>query len=360
MKTETESVRLGLIGCGVIGRKHLEAARELSDARFVGIADLDRTLLDEVATTFAIDRTTTRADDLIEAPDIDGIVVALPTGVRTAIARRVLESGKHLLVEKPVAMNAGEVEELISLQGDRVAACCSCRYRFIALAAVARSAFAEGKIGRLRTIRVEALSPPPANRPENPPAWRLSHRLNGGGILVNWGSYDLDFLLGILDWAFTPINATARTFPVPTPYADWIAPGSDAETHVIAQANSTDGVVLDYERAEFHPGPSVFSWSISGDRGTLTFSPGAKPVDLILVSADDTGALKTVSLGQEILDHDVLHAGPVTDFVRSIRTGRPPMTSLSHALTIAQITDAIYGSAANGGRQQEITRKEPK
>lgn len=354
MKSAEKPVRLGLIGCGVIGRKHLEAARELEDGGFVGIADLDENLLQEVATSFGIGRTTTRADDLIEDPDIDGIVVALPTGVRTPIARRVLENRKHVLVEKPVAMNAGEVEDLIALQGDRVAACCSCRFRFMQAAALARDAIAAGEIGRLRTIRIGALSPPPAARPDQPPLWRLSRRLNGGGILLNWGSYDLDFMLGVLNWGFTPLTATARTFSVPAPYADWVAPGSDAETHVIAQVHGEDGIVLDYERAEFHPGKPVFNWSFSGDRGTLSLNPGNDPVELTLVTTDTDGALQTTSINQEVLDHDKMHAGPVTDFTRAIRTGCPPMTPLDRALTIARITDAIYASAASGGRQQRI------
>jgi UDP-N-acetyl-2-amino-2-deoxyglucuronate dehydrogenase len=353
MNPSDKPLRLGLIGCGVIGRKHLEAARALEGAGIVGIADLDRKRLEEVA-SFGIPLATTRADDLIDDPEIDGIVVALPTGVRTPIARQVLSAKKHLLVEKPVAMNAGEVEDLIALQGDRVAACCSCRFRFMAAAALARDAISAGEIGRLRSIRIEALSPPPATRPDHPPPWRLSRRLNGGGILLNWGSYDLDFMLGALDWTFTPLTATARTFPVPTPYADWIAPGSDAETHVIAQVHGANGIVIDYERAEFHPGKPAFNWSFSGDRGSLTLNPGDNPVELTLVRTGDDGALQITTLNRETLDHDRLHAGPITDFARSIRTGRAPMTPLNRALTIARITDAIYASVASGGRQQRV------
>ena len=142
-------IQLGLIGCGVIGRKHLEAARRLDDARFAAVADLDETLARDAAAAFAVDRFTTRADDLIENPDIDGIVLAVPTGVRAALARRVLKEGKHLLLEKPVAMNAGEVRELLALQGDRIAACCSCRFRFIRTAPLVQEVLRSGRIGQL-------------------------------------------------------------------------------------------------------------------------------------------------------------------------------------------------------------------
>lgn len=346
--------RLGLIGCGVIGRKHLEAASRLDNVRFTAVADLNGELAREAAASHSVGHWTTRADDLIEDAAIDGIVLAVPTGVRAALARRVLAGGKHLLVEKPVAMNALEVLELLALQKDRIAACCSCRFRFMQTAPVVRETLAAGRIGRLRTIRVQALFPPPPARPAHPPAWRLIRRLNGGGILVNWGSYDLDFVLGVLDWSFRPISATARTFPVPAPWADWIAPGSDAETHVIAQVHGENGVVLDYERAEFHPGGRVFDWSFSGDQGTLTVRLGNERVEVSLVTANTDGTLCTEILGEEPLSHDTMHAGPVTDFVRAIQTGRPPMTPLDRALTAARITDAIYASADRGGREQMV------
>ncbi|MEZ5275667.1 MAG: Gfo/Idh/MocA family oxidoreductase [Opitutaceae bacterium] len=347
-------IRLGLVGCGVIGRKHLEAARALDGACVAAVADLDETLARDAAAAFAVDRFTTRADELIEDPAIDGIILAVPTGVRAALARRVLEQGKHLLLEKPVAMNAGEVRELLALQGDRIAACCSCRFRFIRTAPLVQEALRNGRIGRLRTIRVQALFPPAPTRPENPPPWRLIRRLNGGGILVNWGSYDLDFVLGVLGWSFSPETACARTFGVPAPWAGWIAPGSDAETHVIAQIHGANGTVLDYERAEFHPGRRVFDWSFSGDQGTLTVRIGDKDIEVSLVTANADGTLKTEIIGEEPVDHAAMHAGPVTDFVNSIRNGCPPMTPLNHALTAARITDSIYASAARGGLEQPV------
>jgi len=65
--------------------------------------------------------------------------------------------------------------------------------------------------------------------PQNPPPpWRLSKAMNGGGILVNWGCYDLDYLLGITGWMIEPRLALARTWGVPETFAAYAAPGSDA------------------------------------------------------------------------------------------------------------------------------------
>jgi predicted dehydrogenase len=323
----------------VIGRKHLEAATKLPNVTVAAVADLDAVCLARTSAEFGIGKKSTDAADLIRDPDIDGIVLAVPTGVRTPLALDVLGHRKHLLVEKPVAMNAGEVRTLIDAQEGKVGGCCSCRFRFLRNTAAVQSTLASDRIGKLRTVRVRALTPPPTSRPGNPPPWRLNRKLNGGGILVNWGCYDLDYILGVLGWSLQPVAITARTFRVPEPYADWIAPGSDAETHVIA-----------------HPGKHEFSWSFSGDRGTLSILFGDDEVRTSIVTADKEGALKEVSLGKEPLLHSHLHAGPVTDFARAIDTGGSPMTPLTQALTIARITDAIYASGRDGGREIPIEK----
>lgn len=344
----------------MIGRKHLETATRLPNATVTAIADLDAELLARTSAEFGIEKATTDAGNLISDSDIDGIILAVPTGVRTPIALEVLRHDKHLLVEKPVAMNAAEVLTLIDEQKGKVAGCCSCRYRFLSNTAAVQSALASGRIGRLRTVRVRALAPPPPSRPENPPHWRLNRQLNGGGILVNWGCYDLDYVLGVLGWAVRPLAVAARTFQVPEPYADWIAPGSDAETHVIAQVRCEDDIVLDYERAEFHPGKPEFSWSFSGDHGTLSILVGNDEVRATIVTVDKNGTLNDSLLVEEPLVYANLHAGPVTDFAHAIDSGNSPMTPLTQALTIARITDAIYASAERGGREISIendTRK---
>ena len=74
-------------------------------------------------------------------------------------------------------------------------------------------------MGQLRVVRCRALKGAGALPQSPPPPWRLSRAMNGGGILVNWGCYDLNYLLGITGWAIEPRLALARTWGVPEPSA---------------------------------------------------------------------------------------------------------------------------------------------
>ena len=204
-------------------------------------------------------------------------------------------------------------------------------------------------LGDLRVVRcrdVIAAGPPPANPP---PVWRLNKSLNGGGILVNWGCYDLDYLFGITGWTLRPQRVLARTWTNIPDYAAYAAPGSDAETHVAAFVECADGVALTYERGEFMSTQTDEAWQIIGTRGALRMN--MKPQQGKQVSFDRPGPHGTVSevIWQGDEDWDMQHRGPLADFVEAVRERREPATSLHRALLLQELTDAIYASAAGAG-----------
>ncbi len=167
------------------------------------------------------------------------------------MALRAFAKGKHVLTEKPVAMNADEVREMIAARGELTAGCCSSRYRFRKGAEVVTAFIANGGLGDLRVVRCRAIVAT-SKKPDTPlPAWRLIKSLNGGGILVNWGCYDLDYLLGITGWSLKPKTVFAQTWTVPPPFESHVAPSSDAETHYIATIRCEGGIILSIERGEY-------------------------------------------------------------------------------------------------------------
>jgi len=343
-------LNIAVIGCGVIAQYHLRALAKLTTARAAAVCDVRTDVAQKTATEFGVPRWTASASELFADPAIDAVILALPANLRTALALEAFKHGKHVLTEKPVAMNAAEVRAMIAAQGGRVGACCSSRYRSFASADAARDFLRTGALGALRTITCRGVNPAGAPPTNPPPAWRLRRDLNGGGIFVNWGCYDLDYLLGLLDFKLTPQSALARTWQVGSPYAAYAAPGSDAETHVTALITFAEGCVLNYERAEFSTLPPDNRWQITGERGTLTLQMlKAKTANVVLTEPDAAKGTRTRVLWEG--DEAVLtseHDGVVFDFVEAILQKRKPQTSLQDALLFARIADAIYASSATG------------
>lgn len=344
-----KQIRLGLIGCGVIGQVHLRLAPSIEGATFAAVCDVREDAARAAAERFGVPQVYSDPEALLNDPSIDAVVLALPANLRTALGLRAFACGKHVLTEKPVAMNAAEVRSLIAAQGDLVGACCSSRLRFLPSAQAIAEFIATGALGDLRVLRcrdVIAAGPPPANPP---PVWRLNKSLNGGGILVNWGCYDLDYLFGVTGWTLRPQRILARAWTNIPDYAAYAAPGSDAETHVAAFVECADGVALTYERGEFMPTQTDEVWQIIGTRGALRMN--MKPQQGKQVTFDRPGPHGTVSevIWQGDEDWDMQHRGPLADFVEAVRERREPATSLHRALLLQELTDAIYASAAGAG-----------
>jgi predicted dehydrogenase len=343
-------LNLAIIGCGVIAQFHLRALAKMTTARAAIVCDVRTEVAQKTATEFGVPRWCASADEVLADPTIDGVILALPACARTELALKAFKHGKHVLTEKPVAMNAGEVRSLIAAQGDRIGACCSSRYRSFGSARVANEFIRSGGLGTLRTITCRAINQPGPTPKNIPPVWRLRRDLNGGGIFVNWGVYDLDYLFGLLDFKLTPQFALARTWQAPAAFSAYAAPSSDAETHIAGLVTFAEGCVLNYERAEASTLPSGSIWVLGGDKASLTLQMlQAKLANLVLNEPDPASGTRSRVLWEGDESESTLqHDGVVMDFAAAIHEKRKPMTSLQDALLFARIADAFYASADSG------------
>jgi len=344
-----KTVRIGVVGCVVMGPKHLASAAKSPLAEPVAVADLIPERGRAAAEKVGVGRVWASGDQLVKDPEVDAVVLALPARDRARLALRALAAGKHVLTEKPVAMNAGQVRRMLRAQGRRVVACCSSRFRFLPHAKVAARFLARGTLGKLRLVRARHLVPC-GPKPDVPrPDWRLTRELNGGGILFNWGCYDLDYLLGLVGWKLRPRTVLAQAWPISPHLKPHIARGSNAETYYAALVRCDGGTVLSLERGEFMPAAADAAWQIVGTRGSLRMmmTPG-KGKQLV---HDDTTtargvASRTLWEGDEAFTD--VGADWVHDFAEAILRRRRPATDLKRSLVVQQISDAIIASAERG------------
>jgi len=344
-----EPVRLGVIGCGVISASHLELAARSPIAEVVAVADLIEERAAERASHYNISSRYNSDEELLADERVDAVILAMPTGDRTPVAYKALQGGKHVLLEKPVAASAAEVERMMALQGHRVVGCCSSRYTFHPCAEAAAARIRSGALGRVRAARIRAVKPAPPEPLVEPPAWRQSMAQNGGGILVNWSSYDLNYMMHILDWQLRPRAVLAGWWPVAEQMSDYVAPGSDADSHYSALMLCEDDIVLTMERGEFTSGEQDQAWEVIGTDASLYMPMGqqvgrTKEVVLSRIVRGKGLVCETVSDCAEMRPT----GNVVDDFARAILEGGRPRTDLEHALVLQKVTDAIYASAAAG------------
>lgn len=107
-------IRVGVVGLGAIGQEHVQIYRHLPGAELVAVADFDVARAQQTAEDLAI-AAFGSAEELIESGTIDAISLCTPDHLHAADAAAAIESGVHLLLEKPVATTAAEAEELVRL-----------------------------------------------------------------------------------------------------------------------------------------------------------------------------------------------------------------------------------------------------
>ena len=107
------AVRVAVVGVGYWGPNFARIMDELSDASLVAVCDSDSKRLDRLAATYPQARFTGKVDEIIAAPDIDAVVVATGSDSHYDIASRCLDAGKHVLVEKPLALSSKDAQALI-------------------------------------------------------------------------------------------------------------------------------------------------------------------------------------------------------------------------------------------------------
>ena len=93
--------------------------------------------------------------------------------------------------------------------------------------------------------------------------------LNGGGILVNWGCYDLDYMVQVMGWKLKPKEVMAHWWPVAEKMSAFVAAGSDADSHYTAFVQCEDDVVISIERGEFPSSQTDMAWQIMGADASL-------------------------------------------------------------------------------------------
>lgn len=108
-------VRVGVVGCGYWGPNLIRNIYQLDCCELAMICDADPERLNRVGRLYSGAAATTSFPDLLDSTDIDAVVIATPARTHHAMTTQALRAGKHVLVEKPLAVTSAQCQELISL-----------------------------------------------------------------------------------------------------------------------------------------------------------------------------------------------------------------------------------------------------
>ncbi len=200
-------LRIGLVGCGMIGQIHADGLKKLADEGEivpVAAADPSAEARDAVARNCPFSRFTSDPAAVISDPEVDAVMVTSPTASHRELVLAVVDAGKALLCEKPLAPTFQLVEELCDAVGTSgLPAQVGFHSRFHPLISELREAVHSGELGRPMgyTLRDDQYWPTGQVVPGHS-SWRSDRVQAGGGALLEHSIHAVD----ILCWIFGPVS----------------------------------------------------------------------------------------------------------------------------------------------------------
>src|SRR2546430_15878740 len=147
-----ERLRCAVIGTGGFGLDHLNSLLHCPRAAAVAVAETNPERLKEAADRFKISRAYADYHDLLDQPDIDALTVAVPNHLHARIAIDALQARKHVLLEKPMAMNAREAAKIVeTAKKIRRTLMVAQNFRFNRHTQVAKAIVERGDLGEVRS-----------------------------------------------------------------------------------------------------------------------------------------------------------------------------------------------------------------
>ena len=343
-----DRLRIGVIGAGFIGRVHMEKFGQMDDAAVVGCTDVSAEMATAAARTFGLDRVYADAQELIGSPDVDAVVVAVPNKHHAALTVSALQAGKHVLVEKPMALNARDAREIVAAQrSSGLTVMVAHQMRWLAQPQEVKRMVERGELGEVYNARCGMM------RRKNIPGWgswftRMDE--SGGGPLIDIGVHVLDMAMWLLGNP-RPVSVFGSTYakfgPDRRGLGSWGTPQwdgyFDVEDLASAMIKMDDGTTLTLE----------VSWAVN------TLSDNSHFVDLMGTEGGASIRGNRLVYTTHRFDRPVdVESQPASGedsrtllcrhFLHCVQSGTAPISDAVSGLVNNTILDAIYESARTG------------
>jgi UDP-N-acetyl-2-amino-2-deoxyglucuronate dehydrogenase len=325
---------IAIVGCGHIAARHARALGDVEEARLVAASDVDPERARVFADTHAIE-TVARYPDLLARDDVGAVLVAAPATVHAELGLAAVESGRHLLSEKPIDVDLGAADRLIrSAQRRGVEVSVVSQNRFHDDVRWAHDLIASGRLGRPVAAAAFSLWSRDQAYYDAAPG-RGRHDPREGGVLLNQAVHCIDLLL----WIFGP----ARRVSCQRGRLTHEMAGEDTAALAIEFANGAFGTLQ--ATTSIHP-QEPERLELRCEHGFVVLSGGR---------AVRHGFREGLEVPPPPSATESAAPDPLRpfrrqhrDFARAVLDGRPPLVTAAQAREVVAFIHAADASARDG------------
>ncbi|MBD8062854.1 Gfo/Idh/MocA family protein [Oceanitalea stevensii] len=334
--TTAERIGVGIVGLGGIGAIHARALAELGErVRLVAYSGGGP---DVVAAAGWHDAVRVAHEEVAQQDGVDVVAICSPTQTHAALALAALEAGRHVVVEKPLAVTVGEAEAVARLAEERgLLVSMVSQRRFEPEHVHVQRLLRSGELGQLRVASTEvhwhrddayyAAAP-----------WRTS-MAGGGGSLMNQGVHNVD----LLRWLCGPVESVTAQYAT-------LAHDMDAEDTTVATVRFASGALGLISTSTATPPGSPATIMLRLSTGVVELGQGSVERWEVGDVPPPAGSSREISSGAAA-PLAIGHAGHLNqwrDIVRALDDGAPPAVGARDAVETVRLLCAIYEAAETG------------
>ena len=365
-----DTVRVGVIGIGWPGQRHIEGYQKHPNARIVALSDMNVAAAEQVRAEYGVEGAAIYGDyhDLLASDQVDAVSICTPNFLHVPMAIDAIEAGKHVILEKPLSNSLAEGERLADIVAahPNQAFMIALNNRYRPDSIVLRRRIDAGDLGRIYYAKTGWL------RGANEfmlRGWFTQRERSGGGPLIDLGVHMLDLALWFMGNP-RPVSVSGSVYHE---FGDFMSErtGTDVDVEDLATAfvklDNGATIVLDVSWvSHIEEADRVYTQLFGTEGGARVdrrYGSGAgvgsgREEELSINTTAGRGATRAT-----MVEHPVyrspqasdpmfsLHEsfrGEIADFIDSILAGRQPGATITHGLDILRVLEGIYRSATSG------------
>jgi predicted dehydrogenase len=339
----SKKLRVGFVGAGGIARTHMNYLKKFDDVELVAASDVSEAALALVKEQCGISTHYSSWTEMLEKEDLDAVDVCTPNGLHYQPTIDALNAGRHVMVEKPLAMNAVEGQEMVDTArktGQNLTI--GFQWRYHAVSQMFHKAMKAGQFGKIMFMRAQAL------RRRGIPNWGVFGRkdLQGGGPMIDIGVHIMEMAHYVMG-SPKPVSASGNIYTymgnkpsdVASSWPNWDYKTYTVEDLAVGQVRFENGAVMHVESSFAGHLEDKFSFTFMGEKGGGCFDPAT-------MYADQAGHMMNIT--PAFLPKVDTFETKMRKWVDTCLHGTPNEAPGEIGLAVQKMIDGIYKSAETG------------
>ena len=348
---------IGIIGSGGIAQScHMPGYASIPDkCEIIAVCDADPEVAKTAAEKFGVGKVLSDYHELLAMPEVDAVSIATPNAFHKQPTIDALRAGKHVLCEKPMAMNGAEAREMMAAEKESGKLLqIALQWRFGGPVRFMKDFIDKGHMGDIYYARAMAL------RRRGVPGWGvfIDKEKQGGGPLIDIGVHILDLTLYLMGNP-KPVSASGMTYQKMgrdpkyfNPWGEYDRDKFTVEDFAVGFIRFDNGATVTLESSFMsNIEREFFGCHLFGtEAGALLDLFTAKPITIY----NEVDQQLFDMVPQNIPSVKSMHTEEVVAFVDAILEGKPSPVSSQHGMSLNAVFDALYKSAETGKEEPVI------